>query len=181
MDLHGRCAAAVTIICIPCGGANEFSPTVSAGRRTGTPDAHEVLTPAKIGPLFGSCYTCDRVNGYRYIGTAYHPNFFVPGYPYEARPLYSLGGGGLHRAPVSGSYPVFNHALQLPHHVEYTSDPASYSNLPTGQGWHPGEANFDINDDEYITCVREIRYHKFSTMDSLAWIYLKSWDWFQRI
>lgn len=170
----------MTVICIPCGGENEFSPTVSAGRRTGEPTPHTVLAPDKIAPLFGSCYTCDRVNGYRYIGTAYHPEFFDLDYPYTGRTIYSLGGGGLRRAPVSGSYPVFNHALQNPHHVEYTYNPHSYDALPDNLGWKPGEVDFDIN-DEYITCVREIRYHKFSTMESTAWRYLKSWDWFQRI
>lgn len=92
--------------------------------------------------------------------------------------MFRLGPGGAHRAPTSGAYPVFNTALQLPSRVYTDLVPASYDQLPDNEGWKPGEANYTVG-EQYITCVREIRYYQFGNpLDDIR-RYIKMWDWFE--
>jgi hypothetical protein len=114
---------------------------------------------------------------YQYIGTVYHQSFFVPVYPYEDRPVYTLGPGGGH----FGSGAPLSIPSNLPHYVADDTVPASYDQLPNDQGWKPGETNFTVGDDEYITCTREIRYFQFGNPADDTRIYIKSWDWYQYI
>jgi hypothetical protein len=154
-------------------------PTIAFTGVQGTPAPKLLIQPRSIAPLLRSTYGCARAPDYLYIGTVYHPSFFTPVYPYEDRPVFTLGPGGMDRAPTSGPYPVFNTALQNPHVVRSDTVPASYDQLPINQGWHPGEADYVAGADEYITCVREIRYFQFGNPADDTRIYIKMWDWFQ--
>ena len=148
------------------------------GGVAGIAGPHAVIQPRTISGLLKSTYGCARAPDYLYIGTVYHPDFFVPRYPYQDRPVYRLGPGGAHRAPVSVVYPVLNWALQLPSYVRPDDVPASYDQLPDLQGWKPGEANYIVG-EQYITCVREIRYYQFGNPADGIRRYIKMWDWFE--
>jgi hypothetical protein len=69
-------------------------PTIAGtGRPSGPAEPHKIITIDKLAPLLRSTYGCVRQPLYRYIGTVYHPDFFIPRYPYEGREVKVLGPG----------------------------------------------------------------------------------------